>query len=101
MVFHNYPLDNIGNNPGAIAVMTAVLLFTICFYVLNKFLKEKKGINLIISFGICIIAAWKLYKESFYGLEWIIVLFFIIIIISFFIKIIFGIYKWIKLSFGK
>lgn len=83
-------------NPESLAIGVFIVLFALTFSILNKFLVDNKGVNLIVALAISLIASWRLYNERFYGWETLLGFVIIVFVILFFLRII-----WRFIGFGK
>lgn len=86
-------------NPELLAIGVFIILFAIAFSVLIRVI-HNKGITLVVSLIIALIAAWNLYKGEFYGWESVIVVLLIIAVVVIFLKILWAFVKNIKTTFG-
>ena len=87
-------------NPEGLAIGVFIILFVISYSILSKFLKEK-GINLIISFMISLIAARQLYKNRFFEWEASLAVMIIVIIAFILFKVFSSFFKFNRLNRGR
>ena len=66
MVFGGFSLFQ---NPGVLAVAIGVLTLLVVFHIFVKWFRGSKGISMVISIILGLIAGWNVYRTRFYGWE--------------------------------
>ena len=101
MVFFDSIVERMYENPEGIAVGLAIVVFAVTYQVLKMiFRKTARGVPILLSIIISILAAYNFYKNDFYGYIDAMALLFLAIAILIFLKVAWTFLKSMGVSTG-
>ena len=86
-------------NPESLAIGVFIVLFAVTFSVLIRQTRLEKGICIFIALIVSLIAAWKLYSERFYDMEWLLAWVLILAVVGLLIKLFWPFVRHVRRSF--